>query len=388
MINNVTNLESGISDLEGVKGIFEKKKPFRDSRFKIRTMRRACVLLLAFFAFGFNGCSRHSNKASTNPSVQTLYHCAMHPQIISDKPGECPICHMRLIPFEKGGLQSPVSSGPSGVSGQAAVQMSSDVQQRIGVTIAPAEIRDLSVPIRAAAKVAYDPQLYNAIVEHQEAQNFFKKAKAQGSEDLIDQAQSTLRSSRLRLRQMGLSEDQISEISDSGYNASSLLLGSKGGRLWVYANVFDYEASLIHPGQPAELSSPSVPGRIFQGTVEAVDAILNSDTRTLRVRIGVSDSGGVLRPESYLSATIHAALGKRLAIPESALVDTGTRQLVYVETSSGTFEPREVRAGRRAEGYYEIVQGLKEGERVATSANFLIDSESRIRAATEKAAGQ
>jgi Cu(I)/Ag(I) efflux system membrane fusion protein len=87
----------------------------------------------------------------------------------------------------------------------------------------------------------------------------------------------------------------------------------------------------------------------------------------------------------YLSALIHAALGRRLAVPESALMDTGSRQLVYVQKEGGTYEPRQVQAGRRAEGYYEVLSGLQEGEKVVTSANFLIDSESRIQAATQKA---
>ena len=356
----------------------------------------------------------------------------MHPQIVSDKPEECPICHMRLVPFEnraplpatgaQGALgpratgrekilfyrnpMNPSATSPvpmkdsmgmdyipvyedqgrpaSPVQGQAAVHLTPGIEQQIGVTVAPAEMRDLSVRIRAAAKVAYDPQLYSAALEHQEALNFLKKAQAQGSSDLVEQAESTVRSSELRLRQMGLSDEQIADIGKSTYNPADLILGSKKGSLWVYASVSDYDASLIRPGQEVELTSPALPGKSYQGTVYAIDPVLSNETRTLRVRIRIPRTDGSLRPEMYLSAVIHARLGRRLAVPESAIMDTGTRQLVYVQKEPGTYEPREVQVGHRADNYYEILKGLQEGEKVVTSANFLIDSESRIQAATQK----
>jgi membrane fusion protein, copper/silver efflux system len=329
-----------------------------------------------------SACSKKmSDTSSGTLSAHTLYHCAMHPQIISEKPGECPICHMRLTP-----IVTAASSNNGGIPGQAAVHLEPGTQQQIGVVLATATIKELTIPIRAAARVAYDPQLYNATLEHQEAAAFLRKARENQSPDLLEQAESTVRSSELRLRQMGLSDDQIADIERPGHDASGLLLGAgKGGKAWVYANVFDYEASLIHPGQTVELTSPALPGTTFYGTVKAIDPILNSDTRTLRVRIAVLNAQAALRPETYLSATIQASLGNRLTVPDSAVMDTGTRQLVYVEKAPGTYEPREVQAGHRAGDFYEILSGLKEGERVVASANFLIDSESRIQAATLKA---
>jgi len=347
-------------------------------------MRNKTIVLLIGLAVmaGVTACSKKSDQVAA--AAHTLYHCAMHPQIISDKPGECPICHMRLIPIENNNPQVPASGA---VPDQATVHLAPGIDQQIGVAVTPAEMRDLSVPIRAAAKVAYDPQLYSAALEHQESLNFLMKAKAQGSTDLVEQAESTVHSSELRLRQMGLSDEQIEDIGKSSYNPADLILGSKKGSLWVYASVFDYDASLIRPGQEAELSSPSLPGKTYTGTVFAIDPVLSNDTRTLRVRIRIPQTDGSLRPEMYLSAVIHARLGKRLAVPVSAVMDTGTRQIAYVLTGPGTYEPREVQVGRRAEDYYEILKGLAEGEKVVTSANFLIDSESRIQAATQKAVG-
>ena len=251
------------------------------------------------------------------------------------------------------------------------------------MSVVPAEMRELSVPMRAAARVAYDPQLYSAALEHQEAVKFLKKAQSQGSSDLVEQAESTVQSSELRLRQMGLSETQIADIAKPSYDPSDLILGSKHGSLWVYASVFDYDASLIRPGQGVELTSPALPGKSYEGKVYAIDPVLSNDTRTLRVRIRIPETDGSLRPEMYLSAVIHARIGKLLAVPVSAVMDTGTRQLVYVQKEAGTYQPREVQLGRRADDYYEILKGLEEGEKVVISANFLIDSESRIQAATQ-----
>jgi Cu(I)/Ag(I) efflux system membrane fusion protein len=151
----------------------------------------------------------------------------------------------------------------------------------------------------------------------------------------------------------------------------------------VYVEIYDYEAGFVKSGQSAEFTSPAFPGDPFTGVVRTVDSIVNSETRTLRVRVEVPNPQGDLKPEMYLSATIHAALGKKLAVPDSAVLDTGMRQLVYVQTAPGQYEPREIRVGREASGYYEVKSGLKEGENVVTSANFLIDSESKIRSAVQ-----
>src|SRR5205814_4737217 len=110
------------------------------------------------------------------------------------------------------------------------------VEQRIGVQVIEAQVRDLVVPIRAAARVAYDPQLYSAALEHQEAVILLERARKEGGSG-AEQAEETVRSSALRLSQMGLSNDQIDQISQPGYDPSSLLVGSKGGRVWVYVDV-------------------------------------------------------------------------------------------------------------------------------------------------------
>jgi Cu(I)/Ag(I) efflux system membrane fusion protein len=343
----------------------------------------------------------------------------MHPQYTSDKPGECPICHMRLVPIEASSTgnvpsvrkilyyrnpMNPQATSPtpakdsmgmdyvpvyndevkeSSVSGQAMVNMNVVRQQMIGVQTSPVERRGLTQSIRASARVAYDPGLYSAILEHQQAVSALAKLPTSANSEYWAEAESTVSASRLRLRQMGLSDSEIDRLSRDGNSPANLLLGSRGGTVWVYAELYDYEAG-VKSGQEAELTTPAYPGQIFKGKVRSIDPILNSESRTLRARIETPNPDGLLKPEMYLTAIIHTALGKQLAVPDTAVMDTGTRQLVFVEKAPGQFDPREVRLGRDADGYFEVLSGLQEGEKVVTSANFLIDSESKLKAAAQK----
>lgn len=395
-------------------------------------MRTKYLIFIGVIGFlllgGFSACSKKKNSGEAVPTgqKQQRYHCPMHPQYTSDKPGDCPVCQMRLVPIEndsesmkqvhtdtseptngkgkvlyyrnpmRADVHSPVPmkddmgmdyipvyeeeiSMASDVVGQGVVKIKKESEQQIGVMVAPVEKRDLFVSIKAPGRVAYDPNLYSAILEYQEALKNRNTGSAEGNAE----ADSTVRASKLRLRQMGLSDQQIADINRPGFDPSNLLLGKKGGKVWVYVDIYDYEAGIVKQGQSAEFTSPAFPGDLIKGTVRSVDSIVNSETRTLRVRVEVPNPQGDLKPEMYLSATIQASLGKKLAVPESAVLDTGVRQLVYVQTAPGQYEPREIRVGREASGYYEVKSGLKEGEKVVTSANFLIDSESKIRSAIQ-----
>ena len=376
----------------------------------------AAALIVPFLLM--TACSKKdaTGMAAAEPHAPR-YHCAMHPQYTSDKPGDCPICNMRLVEIDGGEpvasaggdhkvkyyrnpmnpavhsavpMKDPmgmdylpvydedISSAPA-VAGQGTVKMAAGSEQRIGVTVSRVEMRDLFVTIKAPSRVAYDPNLYSAILEYQEA----LKGHGSGSEENKTESNMTVRASKLRLRQMGLSDQQVEDVSRPGFDPSNLLLGRAGEKIWIYVDIYDYEAGVVKPGQTAEFTSPALSGQRLEGKVKSVDAIVNSETRTLRVRVEVPNPNGILKPEMYLSATILAGIGKKLAVPESAVLDTGVRQLAYVQTAPGQFEPREIRIGREASGYFEVVSGLKDGEQVVTSANFLIDSESKIRAATQ-----
>lgn len=384
-------------------------------------MSRRGLLLAALAALIISGALAGRMLVSPPPNERpaaraTKYQCSMHPQIVSDTPGTCPICQMKLQPVEEGSpgaerkpafYRHPmrpdvVSPTPAtdemgmayipvyeedlpraggNVPGHAPFTLSPERQQLIGVTRARVERRALDLEIRTVGKVAYDPELYQAIVEYREALAAKRQLRDSPWHEAQKGADAIIRAAALRLRQRGLSEEQIAGITRDGSDPVNLLLPGKS--VWVYAQVYEYEVDLVRPGQQIELTAPSTPGRTYVAQVTAVDPILSAGTRTARVRALVPTPDASLRPETFVRARIHIPLGEKVALPRGAVLDTGEHQIVFVVKGEGAFEPRSVTLGREAQGYYEVLSGLEPGEEVVTSANFLIDSESRFRAALE-----
>ncbi|MBI4669550.1 MAG: efflux RND transporter periplasmic adaptor subunit [Elusimicrobia bacterium] len=303
------------------------------------------------------------------------YYCPMHPAYTSDKPGDCPICNMKLIPMEENATAQETAG---------AVTLTQQRRQLIGMKSELVQRRHLSFTVRASGRVAYDPELYNAIAEYREAVGAKEKTKENPWPDVLERSEALVRASLSRLRQLGLSEAQIEEIAQSKEEPTNLLLGNSQDSVWVYAQIYEYEIGKVKPGQKVEVTTPAYPGRKFHGIIKAIDPILSAETRSLKVRIELPNPEGLLKLEMYVNAQIRADLGFKLALAEEALIDTGERQVVFIDLGEGRLEPREVRVGQEADGYYEILSGIREGERVVTSANFLIDSESRLKAAISK----
>jgi Cu(I)/Ag(I) efflux system membrane fusion protein len=159
--------------------------------------------------------------------------------------------------------------------------------------------------------------------------------------------------------------------------------------MWLIAEVQERDLGLIQPGQSATAEFVAFPGRSFEGTVEFVYPALAAETRTARVRIVIPNPDQALRAAMYASVSIAApaASGPVLAIPSSAVIDSGTRQVVLVDRGEGRFEPRPVRLGAHGNDWVEVTEGLKAGDKVVTSANFLIDAESNLRTALQGFAG-
>ncbi len=379
----------------------------------------AAALIVAVGGAGYLIGHRRSHREIIGVAEgHERYQCAMHPQIVSDKPGNCPICGMRLqkVDGEKqsgstGGdkgkplyyrhpmrpdVTSPTpakdemgmdyvpvyseeqSSGPV-VAGHASFSIPLERQQLIGVKTATATVRVLDVEIRAVGRVAYDPELYNAIEEYKQAVAARGKIKDSPLPDARRGADAIVRSAVTRLRLLGLSQDQIDKLAGDGEDPINLLLPDKTA--WIYADVYENEVGLLRSGQGLSVIIPSLPGRTYHGKVVAVDSVVNAETRTARIRGLIETPTEALRPETFVNVRLTIDLGRRLAVPEDSVLDTGEHQLVFVRKDEGEFEPREIKLGRQANGYYEILSGLKSGEEVVTSANFLIDSESRFRAA-------
>ena len=386
----------------------------------------AMLLLLVLVAVGGYLARPHldawrgTQRAAIEHSAgHAKYQCAMHPQIVSDEPGICPICQMPLqrvdeIAPERGpaapaaartplfyrhpmraDVSSPVPAKDEmgmdyipvyeddvvagTVAGRAGFRLSPARQQLIGVTRGRVERRRLDSEIHAVGTVAYDPKLYQALVEYREA---LEARRALGDAAVTEAkrgADAIVRAATLRLRQLGLAEPQIRDMNAAGHNPVDLLLPAKTA--WVYAQVYEYEMATVHPGQTVSVTAPGQPRRIYTGRVVTVDPILDPATRTARVRIQVPEADASLRPQSFVQAAIHVPSDDVVAVPADAVLPTGERHIVFVVRGEGTFEPRAVRLGREAGGYYEVLDGLLPGDDVVTSANFLIDSESRFRAA-------
>jgi Cu(I)/Ag(I) efflux system membrane fusion protein len=159
--------------------------------------------------------------------------------------------------------------------------------------------------------------------------------------------------------------------------------------VWLLADVSEQDIGLVHLGQEAKLGIVAYPGKAFSGKVIFLYPTIDAATRTAKVRIELANPGGLLKPAMFANVELAAgqARGEVLAVPESAVLDSGARQVVLVRRGEGLFEPRTVRLGMRADGYIEIAEGLQAGEEVVVRANFLIDAESNLKAALETFGG-
>jgi len=152
-------------------------------------------------------------------------------------------------------------------------------------------------------------------------------------------------------------------------------------RVWVYAQVFQDDVGQLKPGDPVQITVDAYPGRVFYGRIDQILPQVDLATRTVRVRLVIKNPGLKLKPGMYVNCDLKAPLGRRLAVPSSAVFQTGTRSLVFLYKGNGYLEPKEVTVGPQAGDYFVILKGLKPHQRIVTSANFLIDSESQLQAA-------
>ncbi len=152
-------------------------------------------------------------------------------------------------------------------------------------------------------------------------------------------------------------------------------------RVWIVADIYEYEAPLVRTGQQARVTFAYEPGESFTASVIYIYPVLDPMTRTIKVRLAASNPGLKLKPEMFANVEIMASSGARLTIPTEAVIDSGPRKIVYVEKKPGTYEMRDVTLGVRGTAFVEVLKGIRKGERVVTSGNFLIDSESQLRGA-------
>lgn len=328
-----------------------------------------------------------SGHASHSPAEQTkaapkkeVWTCPMHPQIRKDGPGQCPICGMNLVKAES--IEEPSSGASNEMTpdSHAPFTLSAERQQMIGVKVGLAEKKPLFKSIRAAGRLAFDPELYTAQNEYAEALRQLERVKDSPLADVRHSAERMVQSAKLRLKILGLSDKQIAAINSSGPSESSLLINKPGQQVWVYADIYEIDLPNVQPGRSAEITAGFLGGKILAGKVASVDRVINPNTRTAKARILVESAATLLRPESYVDVTIMAPLGEQITVPFDAVLDTGRQSWVFVVGDGGKFTPRLVTVKFHAGDDVAIGLGLKGGEKIVTSANFLIDSESRLKA--------
>ena len=148
--------------------------------------------------------------------------------------------------------------------------------------------------------------------------------------------------------------------------------------VWLYADIYEKDIAGIIPGQPVVVTSGAYPGETFTGQVTFINPVLDDVTRTIKVRVEMANPAGKLKPNMFVNANVQLALGDSLVIPESSLLDTGSRKIVFVVQSEDTFIKRDVVIGQHADGYVQILSGLQPSETVVTAATFLIDSQTKL----------
>jgi Cu(I)/Ag(I) efflux system membrane fusion protein len=399
-------------------------------------------------------CRMRATATTTAPAATAaVYHCPMHPSYVSDRPGDCPICGMKLVRAEPSpGAAAPATADPhaghagAGTEGRAVVSLSAERRRMLGVKAEIVRRATLERSIRTVGRVAVDERRlhhvhtkYEAYVEHLHVDftgKFVRKGEpllslyspelvatqqeyllawrarqayaksglpllARGGADLLEAARQRLlfwdvRPADIeRLEAAGEVRRTLDLYSPvSGYvvqkvayhgmrvtPADILFDIADLSRLWVLADVYESDLGAVPLGTPAELTVAYLPGKTWRATVTNVAPTVEEKTRTVKVRLEVDDRAGDLKPEMFADVTLFAGGGRGLVVPEAAVVRGGEHDVVFVERADGSLEPRAVEVGARTSAGLQVLRGVLEGERVVTSANFLLDSESSLRSA-------
>jgi len=248
-------------------------------------------------------------------------------------------------------------------------------------------------------------------------QEFLNALKWRGSQKegfgamLAKDAEMILEAAKQRLRLWDITEKQIQKIEETGRPIKTLTLYSPvngyvtqkivvqgmkvmpGEKLfdivdlstvWVVADIYENELPSIKIGEQAAISLSYLPGKEFSSKIDYIYPTLSGETRTAKIRFTLPNTGGQLKPQMFTDVILKINLGKRLTVPEDAIIDTGLRQIVYVDKGEGNFEPREISVGIKTDKMVEVIRGLRVGEKVASSANFLIDSEAKLKGIAPK----
>lgn len=305
-----------------------------------------------------NACNNNdTNKNNTNSieSSKAEYSCPMHPSVHSDHPGLCPICNMKL---EK--VKRSVPSNDSGSIENEKMRKIKFYRNPMDPTI------HSDKPMKDSMGMDYVP-VY-------EEQN--KNDEQTSTTENLNRGSISLSTEQLKLSGTSVVSAEMKTLT-----AEIRVPGRALGGNRVSFQVYEQDLSWVKSGMKFSAETPSFPGERLTGKISSVDSILDPMTRTVRADGMISSTGKIsLRSEATLVGKLEIEIPKAISIPESAIIHTGNRNLVYVSNKNGGFSPRLVVLGLKAQGRYEIKSGLTEGEKVSSGPNFLLDSESRIQA--------
>lgn len=430
---------------------------------------------LVAWTLTLSGCSSSSPASAAAPDASSVapsakappgtqqWTCPMHPTYVADRPGDCPICGMKLIPLKRGGTRSPSDGGAATARPRGMAPVTIDARQRRLIGLRTAEVRWglLETTIRTSGRVTFDESRlvrvqprFAGFVEELNADftgkyvrkgeplasiyspellatqhEYLLARRTRGTADHDGLGASTdgpspqgdgggeaglsrrlAASARARLQLWGVGEKDLETLERtgkpmrslrlyapiSGYvTAKTALVGSRVGpeqalfdivdlsRVWVLADVYETDLPRLRLGEAATVTLPYWPGRQWQGRIRYVFPTVDEKTRTVQVRVEIANPRGELKTEMFADVVLRAPPRQALLVPEDAVIATGTRKLVFVSHGQGRLVPRELETGARGRGFHEVLAGLEAGEQVVLGANFLIDSESRLRSAIE-----
>ena len=411
----------------------------------LRWVLFAGLLGLALVSIGSYVMWRRAPAGAEHAAKKALYRCPMHPSYTSDKPGECPICGMTLerIPASESPA-TPAATGHAGdVPGLVPVEITPERVQLIGVRttvvrrrplgsrlelvgfVAPDESRLRRVQLRVSGWVQklhvsrtgervragqpvldiYSPELYQSEQEY---------LIERGHRDPAAGPAAGTTASAERLRLLGVPDEEIRRLDREGTPTTGLTLRSPFGgtvlergvaegqyvgadtplltladlsRVWVLADVYEMDVTRAHAGDPVRFVAQALPEHPFEGRVDFVYPAVSSETRTVKARVSLDNRDGLLKPGMYGRAVLTGRGAPTLVLPSEAVVNAGEHSYVFRVRGGGTFEPRLVSLGIQDGDDVQVLSGVAAGDTVVASASFLVDSESRLKAAIEGMGG-